>query len=47
MRKIILSLAISVLAIPAVAQNFNSAYFLDGYKYRHRLNPAFAATRSY
>ena len=29
------------------AQEFSSAYFLDGYKYSHRLNPAFAPTRSY
>ena len=35
------------MAAPAFAQTLNSAYFMDGYKYRHRLNPAFASTRSY
>lgn len=47
MKKLYIIMLAAILCIPAAAQNFNSAYFLDGYKYRHRLNPAFASTRSY
>lgn len=47
MKRIYMFLLAAVLCLPAAAQQFNSAYFLDGYKYRHQLNPAFAPTRSY
>ena len=44
----ILSFIIALTAsLSLYAQELNSAYFLDGYKYSHRLNPAFAPTRSY
>lgn len=46
-KKIYLALLTAALCLPLAAQDLNSAYFLDGYKYRHRLNPAFAPTRSY
>lgn len=47
MKKLYMTLLAMAICLPALAQNFNSAYFIDGYKYRHRLNPAFASTRSY
>ena len=47
MKKIYIILAAAAICLPATAQNLNSAYFLDGYKYSHRLNPAFAPSRSY
>ena len=47
MKKAYMVLLGILLGASAFAQNFNSAYFVDGYKYRHRLNPAFASTRGY
>lgn len=46
-KKIIISVLALSCAMPAFSQTFNSGYFTEGYKYRHRLNPAFASTRSY
>lgn len=46
-KRTVIVLILLTSAVTAAAQNFNSAYFTDGYKYRHRLNPAFASTRSY
>ena len=31
----------------ATAQNLNSAYFVDDYKYRHDANPAYGNDQSY
>lgn len=48
-RNILLALFIalvSAVALPA-QQSLRSAYFMEGYNYRHELNPAFAAQRSY
>lgn len=45
MNKYIKSIIISataVLSFGTVAQNTNSAYFIDGYTHRYELNPAFA-----
>ena len=36
--------ATAVLSFGAVAQNTNSAYFIEGYTHRHELNPAFGRT---
>lgn len=47
MKKLYIALLAAALTLPAMAQEMNSAYFVDGYKYRHRLNPALAPTRSY
>ena len=49
MKKIyfILAIAISTAVLPVSAQQLNSAYFTEGYKFRHHLNPAFASSRSY
>ena len=46
-KKLIISLA-AFSAISAAAQEApRTAYFLDGYSYRHELNPAFAGERNY
>lgn len=47
MKKLYIAILAAAICLPALAQDLNSAYFLEGYKYRHRLNPAFAPTRSY
>lgn len=42
MRKVLLFLSVLSLGMNGIeAQNLNSGYFLDGYTYRHELNPAF------
>ena len=33
--------------VTATAQSLNSAYFTDGYKYRHTMNPAFGNDQGY
>lgn len=35
------------VALPVKAQQTNSAYFTDGYLYRHQMNPAFGNTQDY
>lgn len=43
-------MAFAVLALPsaaAFAQNTNSAYFTDGYLFRHEMNPAFGNEKNY
>lgn len=45
--KQILAAALMVSAGSMMAQNFNSAYFIDDYKYRHDLNPAFGNEQNY
>lgn len=48
MRKIYFILAILAAPVCLSAQeNMNSAYFLDGYSFRHEYNPAFVSARSY
>lgn len=43
-----LSIALLSLNIPTMAQNhLRSAYFTEGYTYRHQMNPAFANERDY
>ena len=40
--------AASIPAVSTWAQNsLRSAYFLEGYTYRHQMNPAFASERNY
>lgn len=40
--------AVSIPAVSTWAQNsLRSAYFLEGYTYRHQMNPAFASERNY
>lgn len=43
----IVAAAIVALGMPAVAQNLNSAYFTNDFKFRHNLNPAFAGEQNY
>ena len=38
---------ITVGCVAAKAQNLNSAYFVDDFKFRHSLNPAFGNEQSY
>ena len=45
--KYILASCMMVLAMGVSAQGFRSAYFLDGYVYRHEMNPAFMGERNY
>lgn len=50
MNKYIKSIIISataVLSFGTVAQNTNSAYFIDGYTHRYELNPAFANEKNF
>ncbi len=44
---IIASLAMAVSAVGAFAQHTNSAYFTDGYLYRHQINPAIANEQNF
>ena len=46
-KKYILSASLLVLSGAAMAQNLNSAYFTEGYHYRHNLNPAFGDSCSF
>jgi hypothetical protein len=40
--------AVSIPAVSTWTQNsLRSAYFLEGYTYRHQMNPAFASERNY
>lgn len=47
MKRIILTIAVLMAALPSFAQTLRSAYFMDGYNYRHLMNPALASERSY
>lgn len=47
MKKIYLILFFAVISGLAASAQTNSAYFMEGYKFRHQLNPAFAGSRSY
>jgi len=46
-KKYILAAALLASVGTTMAQDFNSAYFIDDYKYRHDLNPAFGNDQSY
>lgn len=45
--KHLLAAALMMTGGAAMAQNLNSAYFTDDYKFRHDMNPAFENTQSY
>lgn len=45
--KTVLSALLVLTATGAAAQALRSAYFLEGYSYRHQLNPAFMGERNY
>jgi hypothetical protein len=40
-------IALSFCATATAQHNFRTGYFLDGYVYKHKLNPAFASDRGY
>jgi len=46
-KKIILVATLMLSVVTATAQSLNSAYFTDGYKFRHTMNPAFGNDQSY
>lgn len=46
-RKYILLIAAAAICVMASAQNLNSAYFTEDYKFRHDMNPAFANEQNY
>ncbi|MEG1585964.1 MAG: DUF5723 family protein [Bacteroidales bacterium] len=46
-KKILLVCNLLVAAVWVNGQNMRSAYFLDGFYYRHQMNPAFAPERAY
>lgn len=46
-KKIILVATLMLSVVTVTAQSLNSAYFTDGYKYRHTMNPAFGNDQGY
>ncbi len=46
-KKLILVATLMLAVVATTAQSLNSAYFTDGYKYRHTMNPAFGNDQSY
>lgn len=46
-KKIILVATLMLSVVTATAQSLNSAYFTDGYKFRHTMNPAYGNDESY
>lgn len=46
-KKIILVATLMLAVVTATAQSLNSAYFTDGYKFRHTMNPAYGNDQSY
>src|SRR5574344_498183 len=46
-QKYILPALLTLISLPAVAQELNSAYFTSDFKYRHDLNPAMGNEQSY
>ena len=46
-KRYILAVTLISQAVTMMAQELNSAYFVDDYKYRHIMNPALANEQSY
>ena len=46
-KKIILVAALLLSVVTATAQSLNSAYFTDGYNFRHTMNPAYGNNQDY
>ncbi len=40
-KKQLLTVALTTVAMGAMAQSLNSAYYTEDYKFRHDLNPAY------
>lgn len=48
MKRIFSALIVLIMTVPVFAQhNHRTGYFLDGYTYKYKMNPAFAADRGY
>ena len=47
MKRIYIILFLAIASGLAASAQTNSAYFMESYKFRHQLNPAFASSRSY
>ena len=49
MKRLAISIALvfACIATASAQHNFRTGYFLDGYIYKHKLNPAFASDRGY
>lgn len=45
-KKQLLTVALTTVAMGAMAQSLNSAYYTEDYKFRHDLNPAYGTTRT-
>jgi len=45
--KLILAATFMFTVVSAMSQSLNSAYFTDGYKFRHTMNPAFGNDQTY
>lgn len=45
-KKQLLTVALTTVAMGAMAQSLNSAYYTEDYKFRHDLNPAMETTRT-
>ena len=46
-KKLIFVATFMLSVVTAMGQSLNSAYFTDGYKFRHTMNPAFGNDQSY
>lgn len=47
MKRILTALLLVLSCLSVNGQNLRSGYFLDGYTYRHKMNPAFGGERGY
>ena len=46
-KKQLLTVALTTVAMGAMAQSLNSAYYTEDYKFRHDLNPAYGNDQNY
>lgn len=46
-KKYMMVVALATLSCGAMAQGLNTGYFLDGYTFRHNLNPAYGNDQNY
>lgn len=46
-KKYMMVAALATLSCGAMAQGLNTGYFIDGYTFRHNLNPAYGNDQNY
>lgn len=46
-KKYMMAAALATLSCGAMAQGLNTGYFIDGYAFRHNLNPAYGNDQNY